>query len=64
MAAARVATAGLPKVLFKDVAIIGGGSSGAYAAVRLRDDYCKDIVLVEMADHLVSKPCPARSISW
>ena len=44
----------LPKVLKKDVVIIGGGASGSYAAVRLRDDYGKSIALVEMQDKLVA----------
>ncbi|KAF2734825.1 FAD/NAD(P)-binding domain-containing protein [Polyplosphaeria fusca] len=39
-------------VIEKDVAIIGGGASGTYAAVRLREDYNASIVLVERDDHL------------
>jgi heterodisulfide reductase subunit A-like polyferredoxin len=39
----------------KDVVIIGGGSSGTYGAVRLREDYNKSIIIVEKEDHLV---CP------
>ncbi|GAB0137130.1 hypothetical protein EsDP_00005411 [Epichloe bromicola] len=35
-----------------DVAIIGGGASGAYAAVRLREDYKKSIVLIDTAKRL------------
>ncbi|KAM7212487.1 beta-cyclopiazonate dehydrogenase [Rhypophila decipiens] len=35
------------RVIEKDVAIIGGGASGAYAAIRLKEDYGKSIVLVE-----------------
>lgn len=45
-----------PNILVKDVAVIGGGASGAYAAVRLRDDYGKSIALVEKEDQLVSAP--------
>lgn len=45
-----------PNVLTKDVVIIGGGASGAYAAVRLRDDYNRSIALIEKQDHLVSIP--------
>lgn len=41
-------------VVVKDIAIIGGGAAGAYAAVRLRDDYGKSIALVEMQGKLVS----------
>ena len=37
----------------KDVAIIGGGASGTYAAVRLREDYNKSIVLIETENRLV-----------
>ena len=53
---ASVAAVGFlpPQILVKDVAIVGGGSSGAYAAVRLRDDYKKSVALIEKADHLVS----------
>ena len=40
-------------VIHKDVVIIGGGASGTYAAVRLREDYNKSIVVVEKDDHLV-----------
>ena len=42
-------------VLVKDVVIIGGGASGAYAGVRLRDDFGKSVTIVEMQDRLVSK---------
>lgn len=52
--AAGVTAVKLPRVLSKDVVIIGGGASGSYAAVRLRDDYGKSIVLVEKQDKLVS----------
>ncbi|CAP65549.1 uncharacterized protein PODANS_6_10420 [Podospora anserina S mat+] len=34
-------------IIYKDVAIIGGGASGAHAAVRLRQDYNKSVVVVE-----------------
>ena len=42
-------------VIHKDVVIIGGGASGTYAAVRLREDYNKSIVVVERDDHLVTR---------
>ena len=59
----------LPAIINRDVVIIGGGASGAYAAVRLRDDYGKSIALVEMREGLVSKndphrPLAARSPHW
>ena len=41
-------------VITKDVAIVGGGGSGTYAAVRLREDLNQSIVLVEAQDHLVT----------
>ena len=54
LAAASVVAGGwLPEVIIRDVAIIGGGSSGAYAAVRLKEDFNKTIVLVEKAARLV-----------
>lgn len=55
IATAWATTQKRPSVIFKDVAIIGGGASGAYAAVRLRDDYGKSIALVEKQDRLVSR---------
>ncbi|PCG97037.1 Hypothetical protein PENO1_065160 [Penicillium occitanis (nom. inval.)] len=42
----------LSDVLVKDVVIIGGGASGAYAGVRLRDDFGKSVAIVEMQDRL------------
>lgn len=52
--ALSLATAtGLPDVLYRDVVVIGGGASGAYAAVRLRDDFHKSIALIEKRDILV-----------
>jgi phytoene dehydrogenase-like protein len=41
-----------PVVLTADVAIIGGGASGTYAAVRLREDLNTSIVLIEPRDDL------------
>ncbi|KAL2127273.1 hypothetical protein VTI74DRAFT_10994 [Chaetomium olivicolor] len=42
----------LPDIVTADVAIVGGGASGSYAAIRLKEDFKKSIVLVEKADHL------------
>lgn len=39
-----------------DVLIVGGGATGSYAAVRLREDYNKTILLVEKAKRLVRLP--------
>jgi len=41
------------EVVKKDVLIVGGGASGAHAAVRLRDDYGLNVALVEKQDILV-----------
>ncbi|KAF4454868.1 amine oxidase [Fusarium albosuccineum] len=35
-----------------DVAVVGGGASGAYAAVRLREDFGKEIVVIEKQNRL------------
>jgi predicted NAD/FAD-binding protein len=40
------------QVLDTEVAIIGGGAAGTYAAVRLREDYNTSIVLIEPKSHL------------
>lgn len=37
-----------------DVAIVGGGATGAYAAVRLREDYKKSVLVIEKQNRLVS----------
>ena len=41
------------KVIEKDVIIIGGGAAGSHAAVRLREDYGKSVVLIERESKLV-----------
>ncbi|MCJ1328092.1 hypothetical protein MMC10_004767 [Thelotrema lepadinum] len=38
--------------IIKDVAIVGGGASGTYAAVRLREDYNTSVVVVEAQNRL------------
>ncbi|KAM7189860.1 hypothetical protein V8F20_009997 [Naviculisporaceae sp. PSN 640] len=38
--------------IYRDVVIIGGGASGAYSAVRLREDYGVSVVLVEKEEIL------------
>ena len=45
---------GKSDVIYRDVAVIGGGASGAYAAVRIRDDFHKSIALIEKQEILVS----------
>jgi heterodisulfide reductase subunit A-like polyferredoxin len=55
LALSRVVIAGhypLP-IVSKDVAILGGGASGTYAAVRLREDYGKNVLLIEKEAVLV-----------
>lgn len=39
--------------IYKDVAILGGGASGTYAAVRLREDYGKSVLVIEQEPVLV-----------
>ncbi|KAI6373049.1 hypothetical protein MCOR25_003579 [Pyricularia grisea] len=41
-----------PRTIVRDVVVIGGGASGAYAAVRLRDDLNETVVLVEKEEIL------------
>ena len=54
-----------PIELVKDVAIIGGGASGTYAAVRLREDFNKSIVLIEpklnLGGHTSTYPVPGTN---
>jgi flavin-dependent dehydrogenase len=45
----------------KDVAILGGGASGTYAAVRLKEDYKKSVLLIEMEPVLVVVPSDIMS---
>lgn len=44
-------------IIVRDVAIVGGGASGTYAAVRLKDQG-KTIALIERDDHLVRDNLP------
>lgn len=41
-----------PQYIERDVVILGAGASGTYAAVRLREDFKKTILVVERDDHL------------
>jgi hypothetical protein len=47
---------GLWDVIVKDVAIVGGGAAGSHAAVRLRQDFNKSIILIDKAAQLVNLP--------
>jgi len=40
-------------VIRRDIAIIGGGASGAHAAVQLKKDFSKSVVIVEKQSLLV-----------
>ena len=54
------------EIIRKYVAIIGGGASGTYAAVRLREDYNTSIIVIEEMDRLVrysSSPSRLRSLT-
>lgn len=59
-----VAAAAVPdtatEVINRDVVIVGGGASGAHAAVKLRD-MGKTIVLVEKGETLVRQDTTVRS---
>ena len=61
-AAAKIDTSGIdPKdVISRDVVILGGGGSGAHAAVRLREDFKKSVVVVEKEPILVRRVVAAR----
>lgn len=54
IARAAIDERGFPpsKIVTKDVAVIGGGASGTFAAVRLREDLNTSIVLVESQNRL------------
>ncbi|PPJ55265.1 hypothetical protein CBER1_04287 [Cercospora berteroae] len=39
-------------IIVRDVAILGAGASGTYAAIRLREDYNLSIAVVEKDDHI------------
>lgn len=43
----------VPKIIYKDVAILGGGASGSHAAVRLREDFNKSVIIIEKQENLV-----------
>ena len=45
-------------VIRTDVAVIGGGASGAYSAVRLREDFGLRVVLIEKEAILVRTIMP------
>lgn len=50
-------TAFAPSDIIKtDVAIIGGGASGTYAAVRLRQDLNTSVLVIETKGRLVCLP--------
>ncbi|SPO06218.1 uncharacterized protein DNG_08907 [Cephalotrichum gorgonifer] len=40
------------ETITKNVVIIGGGASGAHAAVRLREDFDKSVIVIEKKSHL------------
>ncbi|CCC14449.1 hypothetical protein SMACR_09246 [Sordaria macrospora] len=43
----HAATVNAPKVIARDVVVIGGGAAGSHAAFRLQQDYNKSVVLIE-----------------
>ncbi|KAK4243123.1 beta-cyclopiazonate dehydrogenase [Corynascus novoguineensis] len=52
LAAAVASKACASQVIQRDVAIIGGGASGAYAAIRLKEDFDQSVVVIEKAGRM------------
>ncbi|KAI8800036.1 hypothetical protein BJ742DRAFT_843233 [Cladochytrium replicatum] len=42
----------LIKTIEKDLVVVGGGGSGIYPAIRLRDDFKKSVLIVEQKGRL------------
>lgn len=55
------ASSSLPRIIYKDVAILGGGASGSHAAVRLREDFNKSVIVIENQENLVCISSPLSS---
>lgn len=53
VAAVTIPDSAATKIIYKDVVILGGGASGSHAAVRLREDYNKTIIIVEKQNRIV-----------
>ncbi|CAG8960705.1 hypothetical protein HYFRA_00013474 [Hymenoscyphus fraxineus] len=47
-----IAAAAVSRIIYKDVAILGGGASGSHAAVRLREDFNRSIIIIERQENL------------
>lgn len=58
----HAATVNAPKVIDRDVIVIGGGAAGSHAAFRLQQDYNKTVVLIEKEAILVSLPLPLSPV--
>ncbi|KAI8805577.1 flavin-containing superfamily amine oxidase-like protein [Cladochytrium replicatum] len=41
-----------PKIIEKDVVVLGGGGSGVYPTIRLREDFNKSVLILETKDRL------------
>ncbi|KAF9874228.1 amine oxidase [Colletotrichum karsti] len=52
VAAAAIPDSAATSIIERDVVILGGGASGSHAAVRLREDYNKTVVVVEKNNRL------------
>jgi len=56
VAAPALSQSAASKTINVDVAIVGAGASGAYAAIRLKEDFGKTIAVIEKSDALVRPP--------
>ncbi|GKT63107.1 amine oxidase [Colletotrichum tofieldiae] len=52
VAAVAISDSAAAKTIHKDVVILGGGASGSHAAVRLREDFNKTVIVVEKQNRI------------
>jgi ribulose 1,5-bisphosphate synthetase/thiazole synthase len=55
LAAPLVSAQSATNIIYKDVAVIGGGASGSYAAYVLREDFNKSVAIIEKENILVGE---------
>ena len=59
-----VCTQKTTRTITKDIAIVGGGAGGAHAAVRLREDFGKSVVVIEKQGRLVGITLNRHIDAW